>query len=230
MAIRRLDEGTQSHLRDMPETGMGYHFIRARDPRAQWGPERDFLVLGSTFALDLEDDLIELLNKNNQATLDALATGATESGLTIATSFSTPQKARAALASKLAAVVGAPAVPPPGSTLTLKTTSSGDDGFLRFFYTRSDPRVSPAGAVAKGTYATTYRDGVIVTSGFSAVARYALPVPLAAEFVHVLTPPAGVSVEIGAAVPLFGQAGGGVEVFFPNAFPSAFRPISMPPY
>jgi hypothetical protein len=86
--------------------------------------------------------------------------------------------------------------------LTLKTKTTGTDAFLRFSYTRHDPRIGEDDVVSAKTYATTFLDGVIITSGLSAVGRYALPVPLPAEFVFILLPPARTDVHFGAAVAL----------------------------
>jgi hypothetical protein len=61
-----------------------------------------------------------------------------------------------------------------------------------------------------------------VPTGFAAVGRYALPD----------LPPACRRCEIGACLPLYGQAGGGVEVMFPKRFKNAvtiWPPTVLPP-
>jgi hypothetical protein len=116
-------------------------------------------------------------------------------------------------------------LPATGSTLTLTRSTGRYEGFIRYSHLPVDPRVcplsgaGPAGtSVRAGTYTTPWRDGVTVNSGFSAVGRYALPVPLPSSYARVLVPPDSTPVRIGTAVPLFGQAGGGVEAFFPAGF------------
>ncbi len=64
-----------------------------------------------------------------------------------------------------------------------------------------------------GTYATTYSDFHLVPSGFAAVGRYALPNPASARFLFQITTYDRPTF-MGTATPNFGQAGGGVEVFF----------------
>lgn len=200
--------------------------------------EADFVVLGSTYALAVQQfkDFSTVFDVTAAVSFDELSQDDfVNEDLKIEDDFGQdPLKARAALAQRLAisgagGAAAAPA-PPPGTTLTVKTFTTGDDGFIRFYYTRNDPRIRANGDVAAKTYATTYRDGVIITSGLSAVGRYALPVPLPAAYLFVLTPPAGTPVHFGAAIPLFGQAGGGVEAYFPKQFINSVRPFTVPPY
>lgn len=112
-----------------------------------------------------------------------------------------------------------PIIPRPGTPLTLSKTTAGDEGFLRFTFHVPDRRVNTtAGTVSPGTYCSPFRDGQKISSGFEAVGRFALPVPLPYKHLVLLVPPPGTAVDIGTVVPNFGQAGGGVEAFFPNGF------------
>ncbi|HEX5721091.1 MAG TPA: hypothetical protein VF179_33370 [Thermoanaerobaculia bacterium] len=218
MSILKLSD--KSVFEDLVETGMGYHFVRAKYGNS-WKEPADFLVLGSTYALPIEkeDGLTTIFELASDAALAIdrwPAENFVEGVLDVRENFDEdPLLAREELARAIrqAAIATSftgvpPPPPPPGATLTVKAKTSGDDAFLRFSYTRHDPRISGTGQVRGKTYATTYRDGVVVTSGLSALARYALPVPLPAEYVFLLTPPQGVDVELGAAAPLFGQSGG----------------------
>jgi len=54
-------------------------------------------------------------------------------------------------------------------------------------------------------------------SGFGAVGRYALPIPLPASHVFQYELPQGTTIEVGTVGPNFGQSGGGVEIHLPNA-------------
>jgi hypothetical protein len=121
---------------------------------------------------------------------------------------------------------------PPATTLTVSTTTTGMEGFLRFTFRTPDPRVNSAtGHVSPQTYCSPYLDGQKIASGFEAVGRFALPVPLPYRHVILLTPPAGTAVDIGTVAPNFHQAGGGVEAFFPTGFVNANLHYHMlPPY
>lgn len=217
---------------------MGYHFVRAR-----WksNATTDFLVLGSTYAVPLrpEGELTGVVELAAHGRIDEFGKNSfIEGSLVITEDYSTnPDVARASLVNGIMSASSAPSasfssasIPPPGATLTVKKTTSGSDAYVRFSYTRHDPRIGATGVIAAGTYATTMRDGASITSGLSAVGRYALPVPLPAEFVFVLLPPAGTNVHFGAAVPYFGQAGGGVEAFFPKGFSNQTRCYTIPSY
>jgi hypothetical protein len=68
--------------------------------------------------------------------------------------------------------------------------------------------------VASGTYACPESELPFFPTGFAAVGRYALPNLLPASFRWELQPTTRSAVHCGASVPLYGQAGGGVEVCF----------------
>jgi hypothetical protein len=80
---------------------------------------------------------------------------------------------------------------------------------------RIDRNVSPP-TIAQDTYAAPSSEAPFALTGFAAVARFALPNLMPALFRYELQPVAGTSIECGAAVPLYGQSGGGVEVKFIN--------------
>lgn len=86
-----------------------------------------------------------------------------------------------------------------------------DTQFFRFTSTPVDLRFNSS-ALKADTYLTTENDRHFVNSGFGAVGRYALPMPIPASFVHNYTLPAGTHLMVGTVGPQFGQAGGGVEV------------------
>lgn len=70
--------------------------------------------------------------------------------------------------------------------------------------------------IAQDTYAAPQSEAPFAVTGFQAVARFALPNLMPACFRYELQPVAGTAIECGAAVPLYGQSGGGVEVKFTN--------------
>lgn len=73
------------------------------------------------------------------------------------------------------------------------------------------------GSLTAGTYLTAALDHAYANSGFAAVGRYALPMPIPASTVIEYELPAGAVISIGTVAPAFGQAGGGVEVQLPSS-------------
>jgi hypothetical protein len=80
--------------------------------------------------------------------------------------------------------------------------------------------------IAAGTYGFPASELDFVPTGFAAVGRYALPDLPPACRRYEITPPSGYTLQCGACVPLYGQAGGGVEVMFPKVFKNV---VSIPP-
>jgi hypothetical protein len=84
------------------------------------------------------------------------------------------------------------------------------------------------GEILAGTYGFPESELDFVPTGFAAVGRYALPdLPPACRRFEI-RPPAAYTLKCGAAVPLYGQAGGGVEVMFPKKFTNSVVPIPHP--
>lgn len=86
---------------------------------------------------------------------------------------------------------------------------------------------TPADTVAKDTFAAPMSEVPFMPTGFSSVARQALPQLLPACYRWELHPPANTPMRCGAIVPMFGQSGGGVEVAFPDEFVNV-GPIANP--
>lgn len=85
----------------------------------------------------------------------------------------------------------------------------------RFTSTKSDKRFYNS-KLSKNTYLTSDADQHFVNTGFGAVGRFALPMPLPASYHHIYTLPAGTVLKVGTVAPNYGQAGGGVEVATTN--------------
>lgn len=83
--------------------------------------------------------------------------------------------------------------------------------FYRYTSQPTDSRFS-SGTLKNGTYLTTDWDQAFANTGFGAVGRYALPLPVPASHKHTYTIPAGTTLQVGTVAPNYGQAGGGVEV------------------
>jgi hypothetical protein len=117
------------------------------------------------------------------------------------------------------------------STLSISSSYSGGTGavpligsatlatstvFYRYIQSSADHRYDGQNLTA-GTYLTTQLELPLANTGFAAVGRFALPLPLPACHVIHYELPAGTFLNIGTVAPLFGQAGGGVEVCLPKA-------------
>lgn len=85
--------------------------------------------------------------------------------------------------------------------------------YFRYSAFPKDRRVLDNGDFVQDTYATTFNDIRMVPSGFAAVGRYALPNPLSARYVYIILTDTTPFL-VGTTVPNYGQAGGGVEVYF----------------
>jgi hypothetical protein len=88
------------------------------------------------------------------------------------------------------------------------------------------------GAIAKDTFVSPASEIPFMPTGFSAVARCALPNFAPACFRWELRPQPGTQSRCGACVPQFGQSGGGVEVIFTQATQNIgpiANPVILPP-
>jgi len=94
-----------------------------------------------------------------------------------------------------------------------------DTVFYRFISSDNDFRYKD-GTLSAETYVTTANDAVHVNTGFSVVARFALPLPLPANNRIKYEIPKGTKIQVGTVAPNFGQAGGGVEIFLPERTPA----------
>jgi hypothetical protein len=108
--------------------------------------------------------------------------------------------------------------------LQFHATASANDIFYRYeqfpksFRILSDNPLDPNDTrllnVRAGTYAAPFSEAPFVPTGFAAVGRFALPLMTPARWRYELRPEPGASFKCGACVPLYGQAGGGVEVMY----------------
>jgi len=131
-----------------------------------------------------------------------------------------------------------PAPPRPGyiyGHLPFSGVTQSGDVFYRCEHWATSRRVrvwSTTNDILAGTYGFPKSELNFVPTGFAAVGRYALPDLPPACRRYEITPPAGYTLQCGACVPLYGQAGGGVEVMFPTTFTNAVSlpsPAVLPP-
>jgi hypothetical protein len=83
--------------------------------------------------------------------------------------------------------------------------------FLRYISSGIDWRFQGT-TLLPGTYLTTPLEARVANSGFAAVGRFSLPLPIPACTVIHYELPRDAVIEAGTVAPLFGQSGGGVEV------------------
>jgi hypothetical protein len=108
-------------------------------------------------------------------------------------------------------------------------TTQTRDVFYRCEHWLTSRRVLRAtGDILAGTYGFPESELRFVPTGFAAVGRYALPDLPPACRQYEIRPPSGYKLRCGAAIPLYGQAGGGVEVMFPKRFTNSVVPIPHP--
>lgn len=235
MTIPRMPQKLEELFVGLAETAMSVHYVYGR--YAQYDAVAGFIIINARYFLPVHpyESLPSLGDLHDGVDVDAEADAEPSSAFEVHETFrGNEEHARYLMFADLRRLAFGPfsastPVPPPGTPLVLHTSTTGTDAFLRFTYSSHDP-LTQGRIVQAGTYATPYRDGTTVNSGFAAVARYALPVPLAAKYVRLLTPPAGTPMQVGASGPQSGQSGGGVEAYFPNAFANRRRPFTIPEY
>jgi hypothetical protein len=138
------------------------------------------------------------------------------------------------LAAMAAIAAGHPAMPTPprvgASPLLVRRKLQVPTAFYRYISSNKDHRYK-AGKLSLGTYLTTRLETAIATSGFAAVGRFALPLPIPTTQVIEYSLPTGTDIDVGTVAPLFGQSGGGVEVCLVNATSAvAAATLSLPEF
>jgi hypothetical protein len=220
MPIFRLSEDSEAAVRNEPETGMGFQIVFAQTNEGHSGR---FLVLESLLLIPAErrDVLLDALQELAAVAADVDIEEV--SGETV--TFRIPpvvmetRLPNPAVDQNLPAAVASAYNQAPifsKTALVLERRKSDPLAFVRFSARRRDPRVTlGSGDFAPGTYAVPWSELPMVPSGFAAVGRYALPNPFAARYAYPIVTSTTPHL-IGAAAPNFAQAGGGVEVLFPQ--------------
>jgi hypothetical protein len=225
-----VGENIESLLR-IPESGMGFQLLEA----TFWGERRQLLVLYTELAIDLTGfELAPVQSpvgilENGLRIIEALkgqreiiiAAPHLHSFDLLSSRIEFPQLANSLVPNKIKA-----ALP---SSLVKQVSTSTNRAFHRFSAFNPDRRVDPkTGNFAPGTYGTPDSEVPFVPSGFAAVGRFALPNNQPASYHYMIEAPAGTSVLFGTVAPAFGQAGGGVEAFFPNGVQNQLKPPQAP--
>ncbi|HEX8318886.1 hypothetical protein [Longimicrobium sp.] len=190
---------SQAKLAGLPESGMGYVLASALLPDDR--SESLVIVGGNDYVIPLEP------HPRFFSLADLLAGQPFPSIV--------PRVVTVALTAPAAhnvATLPAGYLPVAGAIALLGTIMvSSKTRFYRYTGTVGDRRFSGT-HLAVDTYLTTEADQTYANTGFAAVGRYALPIPVPASYVHVYDLPVGTSLLVGTVLPNYGQAGGGVEV------------------
>lgn len=113
------------------------------------------------------------------------------------------------------APVGRGPLPAWASHLPFTTITQDREVFYRWEAFPTSLRIDqPMGTVVPWTFASPKSEVPFIETGFSAVARAALPSFFPAVFRWELQPQVGTTILCGAVVPMYTQSGGGVEVCF----------------
>jgi hypothetical protein len=226
-----MDQNAIQDLINLPETGMGFQIVEARI----WGATKPLLVFNASEAIDISQLGLEMgqepdaVLKNGLRIINAMQTGIVQTMIMAPgpTGFNLLNSRIPLVAAAAAAAKGPVAALP--SSLVKTVTLTANRVFHRFSAYNPDRRVNPTtGNFVAGTYAAPASEVPYVPTGFVAVGRFALPLNLPASHHYEVEAPVGTLVHFGTVAPAFGQAGGGVEAFFPNAVTNAADP-PVPP-
>ena len=196
-----LPAGNMRDLHAGPSTGMNFYIVEGASGFLAVLQNADALPLYSTQQFYCLDDLIAAVPLPT-ARLTSTA---------VALQPAAPSRA-AAISSLLAAGVSPAYTGTAGALpLVMTYTLGAKTAFYRYLSALPDS-CHGGGNLSARTYLTSKMDRLHADTGFGAVGRYALPLPLPAIHVVEYELPAGTVIRAGTAAPTFGQAGGGVEV------------------
>ena len=201
-----VDDVSMGDLHAGPSAGMNFHIVETPDGLFAVSQSGEAMPLfGHTKSYCLSDCMNGVPIPKDRSTPQRISLTKNHSGR---------HAAMRALnqASIPASFMGAAGASPLLGMSTLKE----DTVFYRFISSEADHRYVDE-KLSANTYVTTSNDAVHVNSGFAVVARYALPLPLPADHRIEYKLPKGTRIQVGTVAPNFGQAGGGVEVFLPEA-------------
>lgn len=213
--IIKLAEISVKDFETIPEAGMGYFVVEGRLEGE--GSSQFFIVTeateGNFFAIPMKHDRFFSHEDYSQMELSAerLRTPWVENLVERVEQHMMTFNMQS-FVSNFSLIPGyipaAGALPLLGTDTLTQTTN-----FYRYLRSPVDFRHDKAKQeLSADTYLTTDSDRAYTNTGFAAVGRYALPIPVPAIHVFMYQLPQGTTVRIGTVQPNFGQAGGGVEV------------------
>lgn len=229
MEIFRINENEQSQFVRIPEVAMDLNFGQSTAKFYMVVSCRIAILLDENTFTESEDSYFRLPEGTNvppEARTRDFMRWFDSLPLVPTIETATPQQAWESFAGAIGPVTpsGAFPVPPPPPRppsiyghLPFKATTLADTVIYRWeaypISRRINIHANPPN-VAKDTYAAPALEVPFAQTGFAAVARFALPNLMPACYRYELQPLPGTPIECGAAVPLYGQSGGGVEVKF----------------
>ncbi len=214
MILFELGKRSREALRKQPETGMGFQLVESAtvlQSRNVW------LALAGEYAVRLDDDVETerwLRMRTAYEPLRFWFRGSKLEQVEFHDVQVLMQRTTVARGPHLAGIAHGAA--PARSALVKKATTRSGDRFYRFSASSKDGRIEDESGDFPGTYATSARDWLMAPSGFAAVGRYALPNVQPASYVYEIVPRPDTEIHVGTVAPGYGQAGGGVEVYFPS--------------
>jgi hypothetical protein len=223
MPILRVLEEASNELAQIPEAAMGLQVAQIGDSAV--------LVIGGQIAIlpdaGLSEQFQDLFERTWMRDVERLEAQISDFNdwrdsllPTENLTWSTQQPLKAILGLILHRPIGPLPLPPPPPAyvyghLQFRATTQANDTFYRYEPFPTSRRINQAAkTIAANTFAAPESEMRLTPSGFSAVARFALPSLFPARWRWELKPDAGTKLQCGASVPLYGQSGGGVEVMF----------------
>jgi hypothetical protein len=223
MPILQLPKGTADKLVAIPEAAMGLQAVQIGDMAA--------LIVGGQIAILPDDRVAEQLRalservwmrdgEQREAQISDFDSWRGTLPMAQNVTFYPQQPLKAILGFILHGPVGplplAP-LPPPYvyGHLLFHGSTQAKDVFYRYESFPTSQRINQTTkTIAANSFAAPESEMPLTPSGFSAVARFALPSLFPARWRWELKPVAGTVLKCGASVPLYGQSGGGVEAMF----------------
>ncbi len=204
----RIQNNTSRLLLQRPETGMGYQVISFRDIGIVIFNATTAIYLNELRSRNLTEEEYDLISENpNNPALNRLENLELSDNFEVFSIFNPSQSGN-----RYGLSYSETAIEPSKKIIPIGVPRS----YYRFSAYYNDKRIDPiTGNFLPGTYATTFADMHFVPSGFAAVGRYALPVRASARYISQIVTYDRPTL-IGTVKPDYGQAGGGVEVFFQN--------------
>lgn len=212
MSIWVLSAAQLRDLENVPETGMGFHVVEDN------GRYAAVLADGRTLPLYQHPQLYDVKDLIDG---DPIPTATSTQLLNVTRAGISRAAASLALVTLVPGYGGSAGALPLIGQVRLKNNTR----FYRYvgrpiagspLPRSSDPRFvttsAGGGTLAPGTFLTTTLDRPLVSSGFGAVGRFSLPLPVPASQVFEYELPKGAHLKVGTVSPMFGQSGGGVEV------------------
>lgn len=228
MQLLRLQGNDESKFAEAPEIAMDFHLGRSSNAfYLVVGCQVGILLNESTFADPQSGYLTESwlsssISKNDREVAFEKWLGGLLAAPPLRTA--TPSQAWQSFWGAMSPVTPIGTLPPPPPRpssiyghLPFKATTLPQTVIYRweaYPTSRRIDRTANPPTIAQDTYAAPASEAPFALTGFAAVARFALPNLMPACFRYELQPVAGTTIECGAAVPLYGQSGGGVEVKF----------------